>query len=285
MSISLHTPTVEDLATVITAVAEWQIEGGPVQLHPGDIGWNQRDGAEAIAAALRTWTRDGRIVAVAMTDGDVARIAAAPDLWEDDDLAAAMTADLADPDRGVLTAGGGAVEARFGGALSRHLTEAGWTEDEPWTPLHRSLAAPVEDSGLRIEIVGPDDAQLRVDVHKASFDTSTFTLAKWRAMAAGPAYADARCLLGYAGEDAVAAATVWSAGEGRPGLIEPLGGHRDFRGKGYGRGITHAAAAALREMGASSVTVCTPSANTRGVAAYVSAGFTRLPDWRDLRRP
>jgi ribosomal protein S18 acetylase RimI-like enzyme len=77
---------------------------------------------------------------------------------------------------------------------------------------------------------------------------------------------------------------VWSAGPGRPGLIEPLGAHRDHRGRGHGRSITLACAAALRELGASSALVCTPSSNVGGVAAYVSAGFRRLPDSHDLHR-
>jgi ribosomal protein S18 acetylase RimI-like enzyme len=104
-------------------------------------------------------------------------------------------------------------------------------------------------------------------------------------MAAASPYRRARCLVGYDAEgNAVAAVTVWSAGEGRPGLLEPLGVHRDHRGHGYGTDITLAAATALQEMGASSATVCTPSRNVGGVAAYVSAGFERLPDVTDFRR-
>lgn len=68
-------------------------------------------------------------------------------------------------------------------------------------------------------------------------------------------------------------------------MIEPLGAHRDHRGHGHGRAITVAAAATLQEMGASSVTVCTPSSNVGGVAAYVSAGFEKLPDVTDFCRP
>lgn len=99
-------------------------------------------------------------------------------------------------------------------------------------------------------------------------------------------YGDARCLVGYDAQNAaVAAVTVWSAGPGRPGLIEPLGAHRDHRGHGHGRAITLAAAAGLQEMGSSSAVVCTPSANVAGVAAYVSAGFEKLLQVRDLRRP
>jgi ribosomal protein S18 acetylase RimI-like enzyme len=104
-------------------------------------------------------------------------------------------------------------------------------------------------------------------------------------MAAGSPYADARCLIGYDGAGkAVAAVTVWSAGPGRPGLLEPMGVHREHRGHGYGTAISVAAAAALRELGASSAIVCTPSANAGAVATYESAGFRPLPQRRDRYR-
>ena len=77
---------------------------------------------------------------------------------------------------------------------------------------------------------------------------------------------------------------MWSAGPGRPGLIEPMGVHRDHRGHGYGTAITVAGAAALRDMGSSSATVCTPSANVAGVATYRAAGFRQLPVTPDLTR-
>jgi ribosomal protein S18 acetylase RimI-like enzyme len=104
-------------------------------------------------------------------------------------------------------------------------------------------------------------------------------------MAAGVPYAGARCLAAYDERgDAVAAATVWSAGPGRPGLLEPMGVHPDHRGHGYGTAITLAAASALRDLGASSAIVCTPSANTAAVATYRSAGFEALPEVRDHTR-
>lgn len=78
--------------------------------------------------------------------------------------------------------------------------------------------------------------------------------------------------------------TVWSAGPGKPGILEPMGVHDDHRGHGYGRAISVAAAAALREMGASSAMVCTPSDNTGAVATYVSAGFEPLPERLDSAR-
>lgn len=82
----------------------------------------------------------------------------------------------------------------------------------------------------------------------------------------------------------VAAVTVWSAGPGKPGLLEPMGVHREHRGHGYGKAITIAAAAALQELGSSSAIVCAPSANVGAVATYKSAGFQQLPETRDQYR-
>lgn len=76
---------------------------------------------------------------------------------------------------------------------------------------------------------------------------------------------------------------MWSAGRGRPGLIEPLGVHPDHRGHGYGRAITLAGAAALRELGSSSALVIT-SAHVAAAATYRSAGFELLPERYDRRR-
>lgn len=78
--------------------------------------------------------------------------------------------------------------------------------------------------------------------------------------------------------------TVWSAGPGKPGVLEPMGVHAEHRGHGYGRAISVAAAAALREMGACSAMVCTPGANVGAVATYRSAGFQELPERRDRTR-
>ena len=60
-------------------------------------------------------------------------------------------------------------------------------------------------------------------VDLSAFDRSTFTAERWSAMAAGPAFAEARDLVAYDAEGAaVAGITVWSAGPGRPGVIEPM---------------------------------------------------------------
>jgi len=271
-------PGGDDPAWAVDALREWQDDAAPFQLHPGDLGWFWRFGASATAEAVRTWGRDDELLAVGLLDGpEVLRLAIAPAAQHDEDLAKRLVDDLGRHAE--------CVEVPNGALVRELLSAAGWKLDEPWTPLRRDLTEPVEDPGVRIEVIGPDRAAVRAAVQRASFDRSTFTADRWQAMAAGPAVAGARDLVAYDDEgDAVAGITVWSAGPGRPGLIEPMGVHREHRGHGYGTAVTVAGAAALRDMGSSSATVCTPSANVGGVATYEAAGFRRLPQRQDLRR-
>jgi ribosomal protein S18 acetylase RimI-like enzyme len=286
MAIVLGKPDVDGLSEAVGVLREWQNDGAPMQLHPGDLGWFWRFGAEATAAAVRTWSRGGRILAVGLLDGsELLRLTMAPDAHQDEELARHLVEDVSEPERGVLKEGKAYVEAPKGALVQDLLSENGWNTDEAWTPLRRDLTEPVEDPGVRIEVIGPDRAHVRATVQRAAFDRSTFTDDRWHAMAAGPAYADARCLLAYDDQgNAVATVTVWSAGPGRPGLLEPMGVDRDHRGHGYGKAITVAAAAALQELGSSSAIVCTPSANAGAVATYRSAGFQQRPEVRDRRR-
>jgi ribosomal protein S18 acetylase RimI-like enzyme len=286
MAVVLGKPVVDGLSEAVGVLREWQYDGAPMQLHPGDLGWFWRFGAEATAAAVRTWSRDGRILAVGLLDGpELLRLTMAPDAQRDEELAHQLAADITEPERGVLPAGKVSVEAPTGALIQDVLSEHGWNTDEPWTPLRRDLTAQVLDPGARVEVIGPEQAHVRTAVQRASFDTSTFTDERWRAMAAGLPYADARCLVAYDDQgNGVAAVTVWSAGAGKPGLVEPMGVHREHRGHGYGKAITVAAAAALQELGSSSAIVYTPSSNVGGVATYTSAGFEPRPEIRDLCR-
>jgi ribosomal protein S18 acetylase RimI-like enzyme len=286
MTITLTTPDVQQLKKVAQVLRDWQDDGAPTQLHPGDLGWFWRFGAKATATAVRTWSQDGRVLAVGLLDGArLCRLTTAPDVRHDERLARQLVGDLTQPERGVLPAGQANVEAPADALVRDLLAEEGWGLDEPFTPLRRDLTPPVEDPGVRVEVVGPEGAPERSAVQRAAFEGSTFTDGRWHAMAAGPLYADARCLLVHddAGH-AAAAVTVWSAGAGRPGLVEPMGVHPDCRGRGLGRAVTLAAAATLRDLGASSVLVATPTSNVGAVATYVRAGFEPLPQVRDRRR-
>ncbi|QIP83167.1 GNAT family N-acetyltransferase [Streptomyces sp. Tu 2975] len=286
MAIVLSMPGIDGLSEAVGVLREWQYDGAPMQLHPGDLGWFWRSGAEATAAAVRTWSRDGRILAVGLLDGPgLLRLTIAPDALRDEELARKLVDDVTEPERGVLPQGRANIEAPTGALLHDLLFEGGWNADEPWTPLRRDLTEPVNDPGVRIQPIGPEQAHVFAAVQRAAFDGSRFTDERWHAMAAGLPYADARCLVAYDGQgNAVAAVTVWSAGPGKPGLLEPMGVHREHRGHGYGKAISVAAAAALQELGSSSALVCTPSSNVGAVATYTSAGFRQRPEVRDHYR-
>lgn len=286
MTIEMRVPDVADLGGVVRVMGEWQVEGRPMQLHPGDLGWFWRLGATRAAAAVRAWVRDGRVLAVGLLDGeDLLRVAMDPEALDDDELTDAMTADISRPERGVLPSGVVDVEAPSQAALQGALAGEGWTQGEPWVQLHRDLARPVEGSGLRVETVEGEVVALRTAVHRSAFSNSIFGEKHWAAMASSPPYAGGRCLVGFDDTGvAVAIITVWSAGPGRPGLIEPMGVHADHRSAGHGRSITLAGATVLRDLGASSVMVATPASNLGAVRTYVSAGLEPRAEVRDRHR-
>ena len=286
MAIELSGTGVGGLRDVLDVLRVWQRDEPAVHLHPGDLGWFWRFGAEATAAAVRTWSRDGRMLAVGLLDSpDLMRLTIAPEARQDIELAARLGDDLSDPARDVLPAGEVLLEAPMDARIQDLLLERSWEPDEAWSPLRRDLSASVEDAGIRIEVITAERSAVRAVVQRESFDHSTFSAQRWETMAGGPAYREARCLVAWeeAGKP-VACVTVWSAGAGKPGLIEPMGVHRDHRGLGYGRAITLAAARALQDLGASSAIVGTPSSNVAAVATYRAAGFAQLDGVRDLRR-
>jgi len=286
MTVVLGRPRVDELNEAVDALREWQHDEAPLQLHPGDVGWFCRWGVEATAAAVRTWSQNGRIAAVGLLDGpDLLRLTVAPDVQRDEELARHLVQDITVPGRGVLPPGKVSLEAPNGVLVKDLLQESGWDLDEPWASLYWNLAKPVEDPGMRIEVIGPEQAQVWVDVFLAAWDGSTLTEERWHAMAGGSPFAESRFLVAYSDQDIpVASVGAWSAGPGRPGVLEPMGVHRDHRGHGYGRAITVAAAGALQELGSSSVIVITPHSYVGAIATYLSAGFQQLPDRRDVFR-
>jgi GNAT superfamily N-acetyltransferase len=286
VAIELSTPDVGHLGDVVGALRDWQHDASPIQLHPGDLGWNWQFGAEATAAAVRTWSRGGQLLAVGFLDSpELLRMTVAPQVWREQELAHQVVADVSEPQRGVLAAGKVSVETPDGTRVQDLLSDVGWSVGEPWTPLRRDLTEPVEKADMQIEVIGSEHVSEYTAVHRSAFGNPRFTDELWCAMAAGLPYIDARCLLAYDDRGvAVAEVTVWSAGPGKPGLIEPMGVHAEHRGRGYGMAICVAAAAELKKLGSSSALVCTPSALTAAVATYKSAGFQQLPERLDRSR-
>lgn len=124
-------------------------------------------------------------------------------------------------------------------------------------------------SGFHIEAVEPADTDEWVAVHWSAFRGTPIPDERIRhfvdgwCLAAESPFSDLARILSLRSGDgqAVAVAAVWSAGEGRPGLIEPLAVHREHRGRGYGVAMTNAAVDALRHLGSSSAMVCAETSN------------------------
>lgn len=268
-------------------------------MHPGDLGWHSSVGPERSAKDLRVWKNGARPVALGLLDGPgLIRLAIAPEYVADTSLAKAMACDLENPSglspEGLVNV----VEARGASALQSALRRRGWAEDEEWTPLVLELTGEprwerLEQSGLRTEIVDAEGSAEWTAVHWSSFKGTPYTdeareafMRRWYTLMTGPFSGRAQSLIGYDSTGAaVAVTTVWSAGEGRPGLVEPMGVHRDHQGKGYGVAITQAGAQALHQAGASAAAVVAENSNPAALATYTAAGFTAGASVSDLARP
>ncbi|MGO2520054.1 MAG: GNAT family N-acetyltransferase [Microbacterium sp.] len=295
----MTTPAVSDLPQIIMELSGWQNDHGNIHLHPGDLGWHSLAGSATTAANLRVWSRDGKMIALGLLDEpDVLRMAMVPTVFDDEELARQITSDVSIPDSGVLDAGEAVIEARGARSLQRTLSEEGWIADELWTPFQQDLSRSIDKgqtdrTGLRVEtVVGGGQAEEWLSVHWSAFRGTIFgdddkrrRLQQWENMTLG-AFADlSRSLIAFDPDDnAVAVTTVWSAGKDRPGLIEPMGVHRDHRGRGYGVAITVAAAGALKEMGSTSAVVAAETSNGGACATYEAAGFTPHKPVADLKR-
>lgn len=287
MATEVNIPDAGELDDVVGALRSWQHDKAPIQLHPGDLGWHWRFGADVLAGAVRTWSRDGQVLAIGFLDGpEVLRMTVAPEVWLDDGLARDVVADLSDPEGGVSPTGKVSVEVPDGTRIQDLLSEGAWTAGDPWTPLRLRLAGQVAQRGLRVEVVdSAEQVSECTAVHRSAWESEGFTDEKWYAMAAGSPFAEARCLLGRDDRGvAVATVTVWAAGPGRPALLEPLGVHANHRRRGHGAAICMAAAAELRDLGSSSVLVCTPSSLQSAVRTYEAAGFERHSERLDRTR-
>lgn len=279
--------TVDRVGEVIEALSGWQPRFGCSSgLHPGDVGWRLREPAAQFARLLSVW-RDpaSTIVAVALLDEPRRlRVAVAPDREADHVLASTLAAALGE----LLPPGEAFVDLPSGPPLvAVRLVADGYEAEPDLEPLlYRALGS--GDAGLPPDVrpVRDDaEASARVDVQHSAFAGSTFTMEKWRRMASYPGYHRSLDLVAWTPQGvAAAAATAWSAGPGRCGLLEPVGTHPDHRRAGFGHRVIAGACSALAQLGASGVAVHTPASNTAAVAAYRACGFRTLAWTAALRR-
>jgi GNAT superfamily N-acetyltransferase len=105
-------------------------------------------------------------------------------------------------------------------------------------------------------------------------------------MAAGPGFRPELDLLARTDTGVpVAALTAWFGGEGRCGMIEPMGTHHAHRRQGHGVRVLRGACAALAKLGAAGVTVMTPASSPAAVGVYRAAGFRSMGLLTAIVRP
>lgn len=257
------------------ALCGWEPVGGYLgQLHIGDVGWMLRLPDDVVDAGLHVWRDDrGAIVAVGLLHSpQVLALGVDPRLHLHVPLGERLAADAVE----VLSGGDMYVDAPFAAAVRTVLAAEGWDlDDDPWPAFYRPLTV-ADASGTDADAVpvrSDDDLAGRVAVQRVMFAATQSDETSWQRMRASASYDPDLDILLRAEGVPVAAATAWSAGPGRCGLLEPVGTHRDHRGAGYGRRALIAACAALARAGASGVAVFTPGSNAPAVALYRSCGF------------
>ena len=263
-------------AEIRDVLCGWEpVRGYRGQLHVGDVGWMLRLPDDVVDPGLHVW-RDGRgtIVAVGLLPApQVLALGIDPQLHFEVPLGERLAADAAD----LLTGDEMYVDAPFGAAVRSVLAGSGWDlDDDPWPAFYRPLTA--ADAGWSDPDATPvhtdDDLAGRVAVQQVMFASSQSDATSWQRMRASVTYDPDLDILVRSQGVPVAAATAWSAGPDRCGLLEPVGTHRDHRGAGHGRRALMAACAALAGAGASGIAVFTPGSNAPAVALYRSGGFT-----------
>lgn len=105
VTIVMSTPGVEDLEHVADVLSGWQDDGGPLHLHPGDLGWHSLRGAATTAGSLRVWSRGDRLLAIGLLDGPdgLLRMAVAPDARQDEELSRQLVADAQEMYKRMMT--------------------------------------------------------------------------------------------------------------------------------------------------------------------------------------
>lgn len=287
MTVAVETVPPAGAGELICALKEWAPPRCYVTgLHAGDVGWQLRMSDPDDDGGFVAVRDTGELVAVALHDSPSAfRPLVRPDRIFDSAVAEALAAYV----EGMPHDADAYTDAVTGSAYRSLLSAAGWQLDpDPWVVLYRALSA-VDGQfadALCSTLATEQDVIDRVGVQRAAFAGSTFTVQRWHQMAAGPGFDPAYEYLRRSAAGApVAAATGWSAGPGKCGILEPVGTHPDHAGVGHGKAVSMAAIAALARGGASGVTVHTPASNEAAVRTYESCGLRQVEITRALMRP
>ena len=144
----------------------------------------------------------------------------------------------------------------------------------------RDLADPLPPPNLpaphRIRHTIEADVAARVAVHRAAWVGSSWTIERYAALRASPAYDETLDLVVEAEPGHFAACCIcWADPISRSGSFEPVGTHPSFRGKGITRELIREGFRRLADKGLATAHTETPSFNTPAQGLYESSGFER----------
>ncbi len=159
------------------------------------------------------------------------------------------------------------------------LAELGWEADDalPYV-LNRteidSIAVPALPNGFSFRTAtGIEDATALAEVHNASFGSS-WTPESYRQVMTSPGYEPERELVIQAADGSfVAFAIVWFDHRNATGLFEPVGTHRDYRRRGFGRAIIMYGTQRLQVAGMKFATVAHFGQKEAARELYQACGF------------
>lgn len=165
-------------------------------------------------------------------------------------------------------------------ALITYLQTNGFTFDEAYDyrlacRLDRELPPPVLPDGFTLRTVqGEAEAEQRVKIHHAAFNSDHVTVEGYRSVLRNPAYDPNLDLVIVAPDGRFAAFCLcWIDSQQRIGEVEPLGVHPDFQRQGLGRAIMLEGLRRMQTKGMERTLLSTWIQNDRALNLYKSLGF------------
>lgn len=129
---------------------------------------------------------------------------------------------------------------------------------------------------------GEVSAEARVGLHQAVWHPSKVTLEAYERLQAAPLYRPDLDVLVVSDTGELASYAIgWYDAAARTGLMEPVGTHADFRGRGLGKALIREITRRMAALGAEKVTIGTYESNAAAVALYTSAGYEQRGFWVD----
>jgi len=160
--------------------------------------------------------------------------------------------------------------------------------DAPWSAYNvcslETIEPPAVPPGFRLTTYAEtNDGARRVEIHRASWESRTFTLESFtRLLQTWPYRADIDVLVVGPDGTHVASVLAWFGGRSGLGEFEPVGTHPAFRQQGIARAANLFATQRLKALGATSAAVSCRGDDDYPIPSkpYASVGFRRV--FRDI---